>query len=167
MFPHAKSADTSKPVEDTHKKLDSKPLSVSVTKEKPNLQETSIEKPKLFSNSDEEYVLVTGPIYIPKSLLQHSTASEKTDYSRGPSITYSMLHNRADSIKHAVSYSSEGRFDRSDMVKGQDGLVINSQLFKTPPKVLQLRNVRDGERIGISPRDSGAFANKESVLMNE
>lgn len=111
-------------------------------------------------NSDDEYILVTGPIYIPKSLLQFSAGSEGKPYI-DPSVTYSTLHSRTDNIKHPPSYISTYLGDESSIIKGQDTLILDTDAFKTPPKILQLRDVPAGVRSDGGSSDAG------SVLLNQ
>lgn len=165
--------DDGKPLEDKQKKAVLKHLGASEIKDTQKPQktctETEKESQKLFSNANEEYVLISGPIYIPKSVLQYSSNLEKSDtyssdldkpatFRNPPPWTYSTLHNQADCIKHEVSYASNypyGGLGR--IIQGQQGLVIDSQNFQTPAKILQLRNVKDGDAVSFQT---------ESFLLN-
>lgn len=105
-------------------------------------------EPKLYSNIDEEYVLVSGPIYIPKSLLRYSEELEKNRTSRSLTPTYSMLHNQTDGIKHEVSYSSDYTSNESARSTIKESINLDS----IPPKVLQLKD--DKVFSEISPNQS-------------
>lgn len=164
MFQTKVSKDDGKPLEDKQKKADLKRLATFEVKDTPKPQktctETEKETPKLFSNANEEYVLISGPIYIPKSVLQYSSNLEKsetyssdldkpTTFRNPPPWTYSMLHNQADCVKHEVSYSSNYPYGGLGRIMQGQGLVIDPQNFQTPPKILQLRNVKDGDAVSF------------------
>lgn len=153
------------------KPVENKFVSSSVPVEKPKPQTTISENQKINPNvvatDDEEYVLVTGPIFIPKSLLRHASAESEDMTSYQIPTTYSTLHKRADCVKHAVSYASNYPVDdRSRVVLSErNNLAIESQAFRAPPKFLQLG---DGSRMVSPSKESGGISSsKESVLLNE
>lgn len=110
---------------------------------------------------DDEFILITGPIYIPKSLLRYSIDSEVISH-RNSTATYSVVHNRVDGIKHEVSYASDYRKNVNPGIPiTKDNLVINSDAFQTPAKVLQIASV--GTTSSTLP---SSIPTKESELLN-
>lgn len=125
------------------------------------VESTTEEKPKMMIvDNDDEYILVTGPIYIPKSLLESSARSEEIPYIN-TSLTYSTLHNRTDNIKHPPSYISNYPGDDSDVRKGQNGFILDFDAFKNLPKVLQLRDAH------AAARNDGCSSDAGSVLLHQ
>lgn len=160
--------DERKPSEDEQKEAHFKRLATFAIKETPKSPETDtesiVEKPKLFSNTNEEYVLITGPIYIPKSVLQYSDLEKPATFRNPPPFTYSMIHSKADGIKHEVSYSSNYPYDGLGRILQKQGLVIDSEDFKTPPKILQLKNIKDGDAVSFQTNET--VLPKESLFLN-
>lgn len=109
------------------------------------------------NTSDEEYVLVSGPIYIPKILLRLSDESKEK--------TYSMLHSQADNVRHSTSYASTYPGDGSNVTEGKNAIVIDFDAFRMLPKVLQLRDLRDLART-VKPAASG-LSSDGSVQINQ
>lgn len=107
-----------------------------------------------------EYILVQGPIYIPKSLLQQS--SEKSNAGNYNEPTYSMLHNKVDTVKHDVSETSTFLKDKCSVKGGQNIMTLESGMFKSPPKVLQVRDLQDSDRVSVG--QSREFSDPSTIL---
>lgn len=160
-------SSSAKQMKDLQSKADLKPEDTFLATQKPKPQEKQTEsmfvKPNVIPNRDEEYILITGPIYIPKSLLKFSADVDKAS-SKDATDTYSMLHSRADNIKHPTSFASSYPSDERSNTSRQNPVVIDPQAFKTLPKVLQ---VKDAYSVADASTRSEGFSLGGSVLLKE
>lgn len=77
----------------------------------------------------DEYVLVPGPIYVPRSSVMISATT--TPRLRDDSITYSVIHKKADEVKHITSYQSTFLKDATENVEAVPQLPeLKSQVIK-------------------------------------
>lgn len=83
----------------------------------------------------DEYILLPGPIYVPKSSIQFTINSYRPS-DEGDPTNYSFLHGKADHIKHDISMSSY--YDKKPAMPGTNIPVLESAIFREPPKCMSL-----------------------------
>lgn len=95
-----------------------------------------------------EYILLHGPIYVPKSSIQFTMNSHKPSVDRDPT-NYSFLHDMADTIKHDISFSSN--YEKKVDMLNTNIPELESAIFREPPKFMSMCQRSEDHEIATTP----------------